>query len=122
MKFDSRSLFRTIAIAEAVSWAGLLVGMYFKWIDGSTEVGVKVFGPIHGTVFIAYVLTVLYVRKSFRWDVRTLVLAAFASLPPFATLIFEIWAERRALLQSSGSAAPSRIEPEDAVPSRVRAS
>lgn len=116
MKFDPRTLFRTIAIAEAVSWAGLLVGMYFKWIAQSTEVGVKVFGPIHGTVFIAYVLTVLYVRRSFRWNVWTFLLAGFAALPPFATLVFEVWADRRALLTIAG--APAK----EAVPLRARVS
>jgi integral membrane protein len=99
-RLATRTLFRTIAIAEAVSWAGLLVGMYFKWVAQSTEVGVKVFGPIHGTIFIGYVLTVLVARRSFRWDVRTFLLGAFAALPPFATLAFEIWADRRGLLEA----------------------
>ena len=119
-KLNPRILFRTIAIAEAVSWAGLLVGMYFKWIAQSTEVGVKAFGPIHGTVFMVYVLTVLSVRRSFRWDVRTFLLAGFAALPPFATLVFEIWADRRAMLEAPGSAVASAAEAaassEEAVP------
>ena len=46
--FDLRSAagwFRLIAMAEAVSWVGLLVGMYFKYVGTPrTEVGVKVFG------------------------------------------------------------------------------
>ena len=50
--FDIRSVagwFRLIAFAEAVSWAGLLVGMYFKYLGSpQTEIGVKVFGPVHG--------------------------------------------------------------------------
>lgn len=94
MKLNPRTLFRSVAIAEAVSWAGLLVGMYFKWVVQSTEVGVKVFGPIHGVVFIAYALTVLYVRRLFRWDLRIFLLAAVAGIPPFTTLVFEIWADR----------------------------
>ena len=58
--FDVRSVagwFRLIAFAEAVSWVGLLVGMYFKYLGTPrTEVGVKVFGPVHGGVFIAFVV------------------------------------------------------------------
>ena len=113
-KLNPRILFRTIAVAEAVSWAGLLAGMYFKWVAASTEVGVKVFGPVHGTVFIVYVLTVLYVRRPLRWDARTFLLAGFASLPPFATLAFEIWADRRALLGPAGSV--TTADSEETVP------
>ena len=50
--FDVRRVagwFRLIAFAEAVSWVGLLVGMYFKYLGSpQTEVGVKIFGPVHG--------------------------------------------------------------------------
>ena len=110
MKLDPRTVFRTAAIAEAVSWAGLLVGMYFKWVVQSTEVGVKIFGPIHGIIVLAYVLAVLYARGVFRWNIRTSLLAALASVPPFATLVFEISADRRGLLATpeaaSGEAVP----------------
>ena len=60
--------FRLIAFAEAVSWVGLLVGMYFKYLGSPrTEVGVKVFGPIHGGVFIAFVVAALLVGIAFKW-------------------------------------------------------
>jgi integral membrane protein len=45
-------VFRTLAFAEAVTWALLLIGMAFKY-SGVTEVGVQVSGLVHGTVFIA---------------------------------------------------------------------
>ena len=48
---------RLVALAEALSWVGLLVGMYFKYLgEPRTEIGVKIFGPIHGGVFIAFVV------------------------------------------------------------------
>ena len=37
--------FRILAIAEAFSWAALLIGMYFKWIAGTTLCTVHVFQP-----------------------------------------------------------------------------
>ena len=98
-KLDPRTLFRAVAIAEALSWAGLLVGMYLKWVVVSTEIGVKIFGPIHGIIVIAYLFTVLYVRSRFRWNVWTFLLAVMASVPPFATIIFGVWADRRGLLE-----------------------
>ncbi len=84
--------FRLLALAEAVSWAGLLLGMFFKYVVVFDEIGVKIFGPIHGMIFIGYVFVALWVRDPLRWDVRTLVLALIASIPPFGSVIFERWA------------------------------
>ena len=88
------SAFRIIAVVEAMTWLGLLVGMYFKWIDGSTEVGVKVFGPIHGGVFVLYLAAALITARVQRWSLWTTAFAVAASVPPFFTLWFEIWAKR----------------------------
>ena len=86
--------FRAVAIAEAVSWTGLLIGMLFKYVLSDNEIGVKVFGPIHGTIFIGYVITVALVRKPLRWTWPTTLLALAASIPPLFTWFFELWAER----------------------------
>ena len=51
--------FRIVAVAEACSWIGLLAGMYVKWVLKASEVGVHVFGPIHGAIFLAYVAVAL---------------------------------------------------------------
>lgn len=87
-------LFRVVSIAEACSWAGLLVGMFFKYVatgsDGvGNDIGVTVFGPIHGALFVAYVVVTLVTARVFRWDLRTLVVALAVSIPPLATLWFE---------------------------------
>lgn len=84
--------FRTIAVAEALSWAGLLIGMFFKYVAGGNETGVHVFGPIHGAVFITYVLVTLVVRVPLRWDIHTSAWALVASVPPFGSIVFERWA------------------------------
>ena len=81
--------FRTIAVAEALSWAGLLIGMFFKYVAGGNETGVHVFGPIHGAVFVAYVLLALAVSRPLRWDLRTSAWALIASVPPFGSIAFE---------------------------------
>ncbi|MGH3747239.1 MAG: DUF3817 domain-containing protein, partial [Micromonosporaceae bacterium] len=56
---DTITLFRIAAVAEAVSWLGLLTGMFFKYVAVHDELGVKIFGPIHGALFLAYCLAVL---------------------------------------------------------------
>ena len=89
--------FRLVAILEAFSWAGLLIGMAFKHIpeiNGGPELGVKIFGPIHGAIFVIYVLFALFTARSLKWDFKTLALAMVSSIPPFMTVWFEKWAAR----------------------------
>jgi integral membrane protein len=85
-------VFRIIAVAEACSWAGLLIGMFFKYVVVFDDIGVNVFGPIHGALFVAYVIVTVVVARTFRWSLATTALALAASIPPLATL----WFERRA--------------------------
>lgn len=87
--------FRLIAFAEAVSWAGLLIGMYFKYLGSpQTEVGVKVFGPVHGGIFIAFVVAALLVGFAHKWGFGTWLLALLGSIVPLGSVIFLIWADR----------------------------
>lgn len=87
-------LFRAAALLEAGSWGALLVGMFFKHVVVHNEIGVKIAGPVHGALFILYVLSVLLVREQLRWNARTTLLGLVASVPPFATAIFERWVLR----------------------------
>ena len=84
--------FRVVAVAEALSWLGLLIGMYVKYVPETTELGVKIFGPIHGAIFVAYVLVALVGARALRWSAGTTLLALVASVPPLAS----VWFERRA--------------------------
>ncbi|MGY1848581.1 DUF3817 domain-containing protein [Blastococcus sp. SYSU DS1021] len=90
--------FRLVAIAEAITWVGLLAGMFVKWVLQTSEVGVQVFGPIHGGVFVVYVLVALVTARVLRWSLPTTVLALAASVPPLATVWFERWATRSGAL------------------------
>lgn len=86
--------FRVVAVAEALSWAALLVGMFFKYVVGAGEGGVPVVGMIHGVIFIAYLVTTFAVFRVLKWGPKTLLLALFASIPPLLTWAFEVWALR----------------------------
>jgi integral membrane protein len=88
------SAFRVAAIAEACSWVGLLIGMFVKYVPETSEIGVKVFGPIHGGIFVAYVLITLVAARVLRWSAGTTLLALAASIPPLVTVWFERWASR----------------------------
>ncbi|TWD79945.1 integral membrane protein [Kribbella amoyensis] len=96
--------FRIVAVAEAVSWTGLLIGMLFKHVLTEQELGVQIFGPIHGGIFVLYLLTVAVVRKPLGWTWPTTLLALAASVPPLFTWFFELWASRTGRLGATGRA------------------
>jgi integral membrane protein len=93
--------FRIVAVAEALSWVGLLIGMYVKYVPETTELGVQVFGPIHGGIFVAYVVTALVAARVLRWSIGTTLLALAAAVPPLASIVFERWASRGRLPQDT---------------------
>lgn len=101
-------IFRILAVGEAVSWAALLVGMYFKWIAGTTELGVQVAGPVHGALFVGYGLAALALWRMQRWPFRVVFFAGLSAVFPFATVLFERWAGRRGFLGTAGSAPAAR--------------
>ena len=118
--FDLRSIagwFRLVALLEAVSWVGLLVGMYFKYLASSpTEIGVKVFGMAHGLIFIGFVVAALLAGIAFKWSFGTWLLALVASIVPLGSVIFLIWADRTgktgALAPAAAIMQPGRPVPE----------
>lgn len=103
--------FRIVALAEAFSWIGLLVGMYFKYLGSPhTEIGVKIFGPVHGVLFVAFLVVALLAGIAFRWNPLTWLLALLGSFVPLGTVMFVIWADRRRkLVQSATGERPGRV-------------
>ncbi len=110
--------FRIVALAEAFSWVGLLVGMYFKYLGSPrTEIGVKIFGPVHGALFVAFLAAMVLAGIAFRWNPLTWLLALLGSFVPLGTVIFVMWADRRGKLgqsvtgESFGPAAVPNLSP-----------
>jgi integral membrane protein len=99
-------VFRIVAIAEAVSWVLLLAGMFVKWVLKTSEVGVQLAGPVHGAVFVGYVVVALVAWRVLRWSPGTALLALVASVPPLCTVWFERWALRTGRLPV-GETAPA---------------
>lgn len=96
-----RTLFRVAAVTEAITWAGLLAGMYVKYVPETSEVGVQVFGPLHGVAFIAYCLVTVLVAVDQRWSRGRTALGLLAAIPPLATVHFDWYAERRDALDTT---------------------
>lgn len=89
-----QALFRRVAVAEAVTWAILLVGMVLKYVTETTELGVRIGGMLHGIVFVAYCVTTVVVAVDQRWTARRTAIGLLSSVPPFFTVLFDLLAER----------------------------
>ncbi len=96
-------LFRWIAVAEATSWLILIVATVVKYA-ASAPLGVKIMGPIHGVLFICYVLLVLQLRPKLRWSGRTTLIVLLDSVIPTGGFIVARRAELRDPVAVGGSA------------------
>jgi integral membrane protein len=92
---DPVRVFRLTAVAEAFSWAGLLVGMVVKYVVVHDPIGVQIFGRLHGALFVAYLAALLWLARRERWGLLRLAVGAAAAVPPFTSLVFERWVSRR---------------------------
>lgn len=71
-----------VTFAEAISWLGLLAGMVLKYGFDDAR-GVSVMGPIHGMLFVVFVLLLVLTHVQRRWPIRKSALALLESIPPF---------------------------------------
>jgi integral membrane protein len=86
--------FRWVAIAEATSWLILIVATIVKYA-AHAPIGVQVMGPIHGVLFIGYVLLAVLLRGRLGWSAtKLLVVLADAILPGGGYLVAR-WPELR---------------------------
>jgi integral membrane protein len=92
------TVFSLSAKFEAFTWAGLLVGMYFKYVAATSDAGVWLFGRLHGGAFIVYFFVTIVASFRLRWPWWASVLAITAALPPLVTYALEVWFRRRGLL------------------------
>ncbi len=93
------TVFKVVAFAEALTWVWLLIGMYGKWIGGDEEAVAKP-GMTHGIVFVVLVVFTLAVAYARKWDARTVLLGLIATVLPFCSVVFEVWAQRAGKLDA----------------------
>lgn len=93
-----RRLYRLLAVAETVTWTLLLLGMFFKYVTRSTDLGVSLAGPVHGFVFLAYCAATVLIAVDQRWSGGRTALGLLSAVPPYLTIPFERWADRHGLL------------------------
>ena len=87
--------FRTIAIAEGISYIMFALTMPLKYIFEIPQPNYIV-GMAHGLLFILYCIFTLLVARHLKWNLPTTLIVGFASLIPFATF----WVERKYLRET----------------------
>jgi integral membrane protein len=76
---------RAVGIAEGLSYLVLLfIGVPLKRLGGHPEV-VQIVGPIHGLLFVLYVLTVIQAKTEYGWPLGKTLLSLLASIIPGGT-------------------------------------
>lgn len=96
-----RLLYRTLSIAEAITWTILITAMLLKYVVAPGDFGdgaVRVGGFVHGLVFLAYGITAVLVGVNQHWRLGLMLLAVATAVVPYATIPFDRWLERRTLL------------------------
>lgn len=105
-------IFRVVAFAEAVTWLLLLIGMGFKYIPNpGNDEAVALPGALHGGVFVLYLVVTVLTALTLKWSRKLTIVALLAGIPPFGTVVFEMWAAR------TGRLAPAATVPGTASPS-----
>ena len=93
-------LFAVAALLEGFTWAGLLIGMAFKYCATGNDLGVKVFCPLHGGAFLFYVVVTALSALRLRWPWWATLLAVIAAVPPLVTVPLEMGFRRMGLLSA----------------------
>lgn len=99
---DFLRAFRILAIVEAASWLLLILATIMKYTMGQGD-GVHVLGPVHGGLFIAYVLLALLLSRKNGWTGRTLTIVLADSVLPTGGF----WVARREDLDRRKVAVPT---------------
>ena len=92
---------------EALTWTGLLVGIFLKYVTDTTERGVELLGPIHGLAFIAYAVVTILAAIQLKWRWQLTLIALLAAIPPLATIAAEYWLTKNDYLGEPVAAKPA---------------
>lgn len=97
------------AIAEAFTWAGLIVAIVLRAFDVMNLVPIA--GGLHGFVFLSYVASTIFVWVNQQWKFSVGMTGLVLAIIPFATVPFELWVDKRGLLAGRWRLAPGGDDP-----------
>ncbi len=93
-----RTLYKAFALGEGVTWALLIAGLTIRAVFGAPPLLLTIVGGIHGAMFLGYGVSAALVGVNNRWGIGRTVLAIALAIIPFATVPFEMSAERKGRL------------------------
>ncbi len=109
MAITPRKLFSIFAAAEMATWAGLITALICRATGVADFVSIA--GGIHGFVFLSYVTVTIFVWVNQKWKTAVGVMGVLLSVIPFATVPYEIYLNKRGLLQGGWRLAPGGERP-----------
>lgn len=97
-----RIAFHVVAIIEAITWTGLLWGMWERYIAEAAYDPVPLWGMLHGIAFIVFCGVVVVAAWTFRWKIWEFLVAIVAAVPPLTTIPLEIWYSKTGRVKPRG--------------------
>ena len=82
--------FKLVALIEATTFLLLLVASYVKRVNDQ-PLGVEILGPIHGLLFITYIVMALALREHAGWTGKQTVLILIGAVVPFGGYVVDRW-------------------------------
>lgn len=92
---------RVIGWVEGISLLVILfIGMPLRYGMNMPQV-VKTVGPIHGVLWIVYLIALVLAWRSERWKIDVPFFGFVASVLPFGPFVFERWLDRQNLADAT---------------------
>jgi integral membrane protein len=95
MSFHPISILRTTGIVDGVSLLVLLgIAMPLKYM-ADLPMAVTIVGALHGGIFIAYLLSILYVQLRVQWNAGLSIVAVLVAFIPLGNFVFDYFLKKR---------------------------
>ena len=99
MSLSPKNLYGIVAVAETVTWTGLIAAMIVRYAFNTDGPWFFVAGISHGTVFLAYCTVAVLVGWNQRWSLGRVLVALLTAIPPYVTIPFDRALVTRQLLE-----------------------
>ena len=115
-----KSVYQFVSVAEASTWALLLLGMALKY-SGTTEALTPIAGGIHGFVFLSFCVSTVLIWVNNKWSSVRGIIGLASAIIPFVTIPFERNADSHGLLDGPWRFRNGSTEQPHTVPEKVLA-
>ncbi|MCB9197879.1 MAG: DUF3817 domain-containing protein [Flavobacteriales bacterium] len=89
MSNSNLNVFRKVALFEGLSYLILLVLTLNKYLLSGSEMAVKIFGNVHGFLFVLYIIMMFIVGSKYKWDFMMYIIMFLGAILPFGTFVVD---------------------------------